>query len=195
MVALLGGCGMMSGGRSPTAASETSDTIARIRGEPREVAVLRVEDGDVWPEQEGPRATLANPDAAMRNIPQYRPGELDRMSGPVGRSTWQPTDPPEPRPMPPGLGSSSPPPPPQRQIEPPRSGVIPAPTPPRSAPPRVEGRVLQTPNGPVTVTGGTERVQSFTVPGGGTGTIHRNDDNTSTIIGPDGRVQVIPTPR
>jgi hypothetical protein len=55
--------------------------------------------------------------------------------------------------------------------------------------------VLQTPSGPVTVTGGTERVQSFTVPGGGTGTIHRNDDNTSTIIGPDGRVQVIPTPR
>lgn len=194
LVALLGGCGSMDGGQ-PTTASATSDTVARIRGEPQALPVLRAEDGNVWPEQEGPRTTLANPDAAMRNIPEYRPGELDRMSRPAGRSTWQPTDPPDPRPMPPGLGSSSPPPPPLRQIDPPRSEVLPAPAQQRPAPRRVEGQVVQTPSGPATISGGTDRVQSFSVPGGGTGTIHRNDDNTSTVIGPDGRVQVVPTPR
>ena len=61
---------------------EADSTIARVRGEPQEVSTLQVEEGNVWPAQEGPRATLANPDAAMRNIPVYRPGELDRMSAP-----------------------------------------------------------------------------------------------------------------
>ena len=99
------------------------------------------------------------------------------------------------RPMPPGLsGSSSPPPPPIRQIDPPRQYVVPpavAPLPPSG---RTDGRIVQTPRGPVTTTGGTDRVQSFTVPGGGTGTIH-NDGSTTTIYGPNGQVQTMPTPR
>lgn len=51
-------------------------TVARVRAgsglggaEP-----LLPEDGNVWPAAEGPRATLANPDEALRGIPSYRPG-------------------------------------------------------------------------------------------------------------------------
>jgi hypothetical protein len=175
---------------------EQSDTIARISGDVPPLASLRPEEGNVWPEQEGPRATLANPDAAMRNIPTYRPGELDRMSAPAGRSTWQPTDPPPVRGAPPGLrGSSSPPPPPIQQVEPPRANVYQPPPGANSPPPRrLEGRVIQTPSGPVTGTGGTDRVQSYITPGGGTGTLH-NDGSTTTLIGPNGQVQTMPTPR
>ena len=34
---------------------------------------LREEEGNVWPAAEGPRATLANPDEALRGVPAYRP--------------------------------------------------------------------------------------------------------------------------
>ncbi len=182
------------GGMTPRP-TEDSDTIARLRGEPRQLVSLQTEPGNVWPAQEGPRATLANPDAALRNIPSYRPGELDRMSAPAGRSAWQPEDPPAVRPMPPGLsGSSSPPPPPLGQIDPPRPSVVPPALAPVAPYGRADGRIVQTPRGPITTTGGTDRVQSFTVPGGGTGTIH-NDGTTTTIYGPNGQVQTVPTPR
>ncbi len=216
LAALLGGCGWantasykavngmtnagaavgMPWGRMDANPPEQSDTIARISGDVPPLASLRPEEGNVWPEQEGPRATLANPDAAMRNIPTYRPGELDRMSAPAGRSTWQPTDPPPVRAAPPGLrGSSSPPPPPIQQVEPPRANVYQPPPGANSPPPRrLEGRVIQTPSGPVTGTGGTDRVQSYITPGGGTGTLH-NDGSTTTLIGPNGQVQTMPTPR
>ena len=46
----------------------------------------------------------------------------------------------------------------------------------------------------MTTTGGTDRVQTYVAPGGGTGTIH-NDGGTSTIYGPNGQVQTMPTPR
>ncbi len=186
----------MPWGRMEEPPPEQSETIARITGTAPQMVALQPEAGNVWPAQEGPRATLANPDAAMRNIPNYRPGELDRMSAPAGRSTWQPTDPPPVRDMPPGLGgSSSPPPPPVRQIEPPRANVYQPPPGANSPPPRrLDGRVIQTPAGPVTSTGGTDRVQGYVTPGGGVGTLH-NDGNTTTLIGPNGQVQTMPTPR
>jgi hypothetical protein len=37
-------------------------------------------------------------------------------------------------------------------------------------------------------------VQSYITPGGGTGTLH-NDGSTTTLIGPNGQVQTMPTPR
>ncbi|SDC55200.1 hypothetical protein [Belnapia rosea] len=216
LAALLGGCGWantasykavngvtnagasvgMPWGRMDATPPEQSETIARISGQPPQLASLRPEEGNVWPAQEGPRATLANPDAAMRNIPAYRPGELDRMSAPAGRSTWQPTDPPVPPRAPPGINSSSsPPPPPIRQMDPPRATVLPPPVGATSPPPaRTDGRVIQTPSGPVTTTGGTGRVQGYVTPGGGTGTLH-NDGNTTTFVGPNGQVQTMPTPR
>jgi hypothetical protein len=174
---------------------EDSATVQRLRGAGPVTASLRMEEGNVWPAQEGPRATLANPDAALRGIPAYRPGELDRMSAPAPRSTWQPTDPPAPRGLPPGLeGSSSLPPGPLRQ--PASTAPVGAPPVPQTAPlpPRADGQVIQTPRGPVTTTGGNDRIQTFTVPGGGTGTVVR-DGNTATVIGPGGQVQTVTVPR
>lgn len=181
-------------GRSRPAIPEGSTTIARLAGATEPQTTLQPEPGDVWPLPESPRSTLANPDAAMRGIPNYRPGELDRPSGPAPRSEWQPTDPAG---LPPGLrGSSAPPPPP------PRAAVVPPPTfvapplPDVNAPPprRADGRVITTPSGPAITTGGTDRVQTFITPGGGTGTAV-TDGNTTTLIGPGGQVQSVPTPR
>jgi hypothetical protein len=183
------------GGMTPRSPEE-STTIQRIRGGAPEVAALSVEPGNVWPAQEAPRATLANPDAALRGIPTYRPGELDRMSGPAGRSTWQPTDPPPVRGAPADLGGSSSPPPPvsgQFDAPPPRSTAPPL-APLGQVSPRRDGQVIQTPGGPVVTNGGTDRTQTFIAPGGQTGTAIR-DGNTTTLITPGGGVQVVPTPR
>lgn len=173
---------------------EESATVARLMGGPGEVAPLTPEAGDVWPVPEAPRSTLANPDAAMRGIPSYRPGELDRPSAPASRSEWQPTDP---APLPPGLrGSASAPPRSQRLPDDPAPLSSAPPLPDRNAPPprRADGRVLTTPYGPAVTTGGTDRVQTYITPGGGTGTAV-NDGNFTTMIGPDGQVQTVPRPR
>ncbi|MFZ4406104.1 MAG: hypothetical protein ACOYOH_02130 [Paracraurococcus sp.] len=155
---------------------EGSATVARLSGAPVKTTPLTPEPGDVWPVPEAPRSTLANPDAAMRGIPAYRPSELDRPSGrpeslPGGQSNAAP--------LPPGLrsGASSAPP-----IES------------NPAPRRADGRTIMTPQGAAVTTGGTDRVQSFTAPGGGTGTAII-DGNTTTLIGPGGQVQSVPTRR
>ena len=175
------------GGMRP-GAPEQSTTVARLRGEPTDVAPLQTESGDVWPVPEAPRATLANPDAALKGIPSYNPGDLERASRQPNRV--QADDP-----LPPGLqGSSSAPPPPIRQpgFPPPYS----APSAADNSPPprRADGRTLMTPQGPVTTTGGTDRLQTYTTPGGGVGTA-RTDGNFTTFTGPTGQVQTLPNPR
>src|SRR3954464_13748970 len=62
---------------------EQSTTVARLSGPPVQTTPLRAEGGDVWPVPEAPRSTLANPDAAMRGIPTYRPGEFQTPSAPA----------------------------------------------------------------------------------------------------------------
>src|SRR4051794_4878925 len=57
--------GAFWGGPRPVAPEE-SLTIARVMGAPPSLAPLQPEAGNVWPAVEGPRATLANPDAALR---------------------------------------------------------------------------------------------------------------------------------
>ena len=42
---------------------------------------LQVEPGNVWPVEEAPRATLANPDAALRGVPPYRPANPKPRAG------------------------------------------------------------------------------------------------------------------
>ena len=200
LLAALGGCqsgpagsgeetgglfGAAWGGRRPAILGD-SLTVARVRGaEMPQAAPLLPEPGNVWPVEEAPRATLANPDAALRGIPTYRPSEsrpLDSLSSP------------EPGPISRGLpnqmrGNPSPMDLPQAAAPAPRLQPLPEP-PPR----RADGRVVLTPQGPVVTSGGTDRVQSFTVPGGGSGIITQ-DGPTSIITGPDGRVQTVPTLR
>ncbi|MDB5413721.1 MAG: hypothetical protein JWR10_2056, partial [Rubritepida sp.] len=83
----------------------------------------------------------------------------------------------------------------------PRSNVSPiseAPTPPpranRTDLPRESGQVFQTPQGPVNATGSAgSRVQTTISPQGSGLAIQ--DGNTTTLIGPGGNVQQVPTPR
>ncbi|WP_149538905.1 hypothetical protein [Siccirubricoccus phaeus] len=152
-------------------------TIDRVRGVAAPTASLQTEQGNVWPAGEAPRATLANPDAALRNIPTYRPGELDRMSAPAGRSDWQPQDPPPVRPAPADLN-----------LQP----LVPAPPPPpiTGPGPRTDaGQVIQTPRGPYATSGGTDRVQSVNGPDG-TGVAVR-DGNFVTLATPNGPQTVV----
>jgi hypothetical protein len=224
LAALLGGCTSLFDSRDWTVADsgsggmfraawggmrsdrpEASDTIQRLRGieTPREP--LQLEPGNVWPVEEAPRATLANPDAALRGVPPYRPGES--RSGrdlPIDERPGGPSVPPRadatpedqgPRAQRRRRGASSPPPPPLFQPEPERAGVLPVPPGAYAPPaPRTDGRVVLTPGGPVVTTGGTDRIQSFTTPGGGSGVIHR--DGGVTTVSPSGGIpQTFPTPR
>lgn len=182
-------------GRQRPTLPEDSATVARVAGQPVAVTTLQPEAGDVWPVPESPRTTLANPDAAMRNIPSYRPGDFQTPSAPVGRSQWQPTDPVAPAPLPPGLRgrSSSAPPPPIRQPDPQANFLAP---PGDTRPPARggEGRTILTPQGSVVTGGGTDRVQSYIGPNGQTGTAVI-DGNTTTLFGPNGQIQTVPTQR
>jgi hypothetical protein len=184
---------------------EDSDTIRRVRGVEAQVEPLRVEPGSVWPVEEAPRATLANPDAALRGVPAYRPGEPrdgsrlwdddSRRRDAAPRADAVP--PAEPRPLEQRRrrGGSSPPPPLIEPYEPERVQVLPVPPGGNAPPPRrSDGQVVLTPGGPVVTSGGTDRIQSFTTPGGGGGVIHR-DGGFTTITPSGGMPQTFPTPR
>ncbi len=211
---LLGGCfgdiDMAPFGRTDPLGAPDSLTVRRVMGTPAEVPPLAPEPGNVWPAQEAPRATLQNPDAAT--VPpqeRSRSEGLERARQQRGTSpdVYLPNStapgqgaPPEAAPNPrapaPGtrrrIGSSEALPP----LDPPplpRAGV------PRGAPPtpperRVDGQVLPVPGGPpAVITGGSGNIQTYTQPGVGTGTAIRQG-GTTTLIGPDGSTQVVPTP-
>ncbi|UFN50848.1 hypothetical protein LPC08_09670 [Roseomonas sp. OT10] len=206
-------------------------------------APLLPEPGNVWPAEEAPRATLANPDAPtmfqQQDTPALERATRERGLAPQPRvlSTEPgPAIPPElaPNPRAPAPGTvprslrdgaalpgpqerlppgrqlqgrdadgnrlprrspaSTPPEPPREFDPPPRFSTPPGPpaTPPA---PRQDGRVIPIPGGaPATTTGGTGSYQTYTTPGGGSG-IAIPQGSTTTLIGPDGRVQVVPTPQ
>jgi hypothetical protein len=184
---------------------EDSETIRRIRGYETPRETLELEPGNVWPLEEAPRATLANPDAALRGVPPWRPGEgRSREDLPGDPRPGGPLDGPradavtpegaDPRPARRRRGASSPPPPPLVQPESERIGVLPVPPGAYSPPPRrSDGQVVLTPGGPVVTSGGTDRIQSFTTPGGGSGVIHR-DGGVTTVSPSGGMPQTFPTP-
>lgn len=177
------------GGNRPAQPGD-SMTIERVLNAAVPADRLQSEPGDVWPGPLPPRATLANPDAALRGVPEYEPaGPRAVPSDPSATPAPRPPRPPSGR-----VGSSSPPPDPLLQPELPRgTAALPPPAPlPERPPARTDGRVIQTPGGPVVTTGGTDRVQSFTQPGvGGTGTAV-NQGNSTILLSPDGRVQTVP---
>jgi hypothetical protein len=159
------------GGMRPALPDE-SLTVQRIRGQAEPQPTLRPEPGDVWPVEEGPRATLANPEEALRGV---RTTDTDpRRRGSSGFEN-------APGAAPPVL-----------------SPIFEAPTPPpranRTDGATAPGQVFPTAQGGNTVgTGGPGRVQS-TVSPQGSGLAIR-DGATTTLIGPGGNVQQVPTPR
>jgi len=214
---LLGGCfGDIDAapfGRTDPIGAADSLTVRRVLGAPIEAPPLLPEPGNVWPAEEAPRATLQNPEAAtvppgarQPSAPLERAREQrgrapdgDAPNSRQGGADVPPEAAPNPRAPVPGTavprrrGSVEALPP----LDPPpvpRAGV-PAGAPPTPPEPRVEGTVLPVPGGPpATITGGTGSVQSYTQPGVGTGTAIRGP-NSTTLIGPDGGVQVVPNAR
>jgi hypothetical protein len=169
------------GGMRPPAPAD-SLTVQRIRtGAHAEGATpLQVEAGDMWPAEDTPRATLANPDEALRGIPNLRGG----LSDPATEARRR--------------GSSTPP----DLLRPPQASsanVVQPSVPIPEAPPRPfradsnENRVIHTPSGPLPTTNNTGNI-STTISPQGPGTAIR-DGNTTTIFGPDGSIQQVPTPR
>jgi hypothetical protein len=158
----------------PVEAPVDSLTVSRVMGHDIEVPPLLPQSGSVWPEQEGPRGTIGNPDAATR------PGEL---------APNQPT----PRMR---RGSSTPP-----DLFPPVTDTAPdlrppdAPPAPVYAPPaRADGRVIPTPQGPAVTTGGGPGYSTYTMPGGASG-IAIPQGGTTTLMDGNGTVRQVPTPR
>ena len=158
-------------GARPAPVSD-SLTVQRVRGRAEAPDTLRTEPGDVWPREEGPRATLANPEEALRGV---RTGEAEprRSRGSSGLEGAPNAAPPVLSPI-----FESPAPPPRANRT---DGV------------GESGQVFQTPQGPVVSTTGSGRVQS-TISPQGPGLAIR-DGATTTLIGPGGNVQQVPTPR
>jgi len=155
-------------------------TVQRVRGAADPQQPLRPEPGDVWPGDDAPRATLANPEDVLRGQ-ATRSSSLNDPSAPPRRSRGSS-----------GAFEQAP-------------GAAPAVVSPifeaPAAPPRANrtdgapsiGQVFQSQQGPVTTTGGSGRV-STTISPQGSGLAIR-DGATTTLIGPGGNVQQVPTPR
>lgn len=210
---LLAGCGadFAPFGRETPPVPVSSLTVQRIGGDPvAPVDPLTPEPGNVWPAEERPRATLANPDAPNfrqeQDTPALERAARERGAPPQPRvlsAEPGPAVPPEaaPNPRAPAPGTY------RRQgsvgaapgvldpmVVPPVARVNPGPpaTPPAR---RQDGRVIPVPGGaPATTTGGTGAYQTYSTPGGGSG-VAIPQGPTTTLIGPDGQVQVVPTPR
>lgn len=159
-------------------------TVARVRagGGMGGAEPLLPEEGNVWPAAEGPRATLANPDEALRGIPSYRPGMTDPAVAPPPV-----TD--RPRRQPRGSGAAYSP--LEDQPPPPRASV----TPPLGQPrPPLAGNVITAPDGSSRViTGGQGNIGSTIGPSGQTGTLLR-DGNVQILQEPGRPAQQILTP-
>lgn len=155
-------------------------TIQRIKGQVAEIPPLTPVPGNVWPEQELERnaATMGDRDLLER----------------------APTDnPPAPRrPIP--RGSTTPP-----ALLEQQGGIQPVPPLPNTAPSaplrraeewerRTDGQVIHTPEGPAVTSGGGPGYRTYNMPGGGSGIAIPNGA-TTTLLGQDGTVRQVPTPR
>ncbi|MFC4166043.1 hypothetical protein [Teichococcus aestuarii] len=172
----LGACASSFTG-DPITVPADSLTTQRILGMPTQAEPLMPVPGNVWPteEDQAERPTLGTPDILNR-----------------------PADPPPPpnRPIP--RGSSTPP----ELLTP--GTVLPrdnradfqAPPPPAepAPPPRRAGRVIPTPSGPAVTTTEGAGYSTYNSPGGGSG-VAIPQGATTTLLGQDGSVRQVPTPR
>lgn len=173
----LGGCAQILTGEQVVVPSD-SLTAQRILGVDVAMDPLLPVAGNVWPEGEPERTTLATPDTP------FRP---DAAASPV-----------VPRSSPPRRGSSTPP----ALLEPgttvgrqaPMTLLAPPPPPAAAPVPRYDGQVIQTPNGPAVTSGGGPAYRTYNLPGGGSG-IATQQGGTTTLLGADGSITQVPTPR
>jgi hypothetical protein len=152
-------------------------TVQRVMGQPAEAPPLLPTPGNVWPAAEAERATMANTDLLTRpmdpNAPP--PPRAGRRGSSTPPDLLQPGT--DPAPVSPGFSAT---PPPAENAPPPRR--------------RAEGQVIPTPNGPAVTTGGGAGYRTYNAPGGGSG-IATPENGSTTLLGTDGTVRQVPTPR
>jgi hypothetical protein len=168
-------------GSDPYAPTGESENMRRARGQTVVVPPLSQQAGNVWP---GP----VKPIPSMEDlVKQERSGQLP----PVERLPGQPEAPAVPAPE----SGVAPPPSVQPVVPyvPPAAPPAQAPATPAPPPPPSAGPVIQTPQGPAVVSGGTGAFKSVTLPNGTTGIVVPNGNGTSTIIYSNGQVQTVPT--
>ena len=156
-------------GHNPNTPAGSSETFLRIRGETVDVPPLLPETGNVWP-------TNVRPDMTLQDMQKQQNEEIRRNGG-----------------QPPVSAGTGPNPAVNRANQADR-GLPPPQNPP--SPPQ-QHSVTPTRNGPsMDVGGGGARgyrqLQPGPSPGGG-GILVPNGNGTSTLIGPDGSVQTVPT--
>lgn len=160
---------------------EGSVTVSRVRagGGMGGAETLLPEEGNVWPPAEGPRATLANPDEALRGIPSYRPG-VDAVAPPISEGRRRQPRGSDAAYVPPG----DQPPPPVASIAP-RLGA--------SRPPLAGNTIIAPDGSSRVITGGQGNIGSTIGPSGQTGTLLR-DGNVQILQEPGRPAQQILTP-
>ena len=166
-------------GENPNTPAGSSETFKEIRGERVDVPILVPEKGNVWPENVKPDATLQDIEKEQNDQIRRNGGQPPGGSGANGSSSANgPTNGPNPS---------------INRANAADRGLPPPQNPPPA--PRQRG-VTPTPNGPsLDVGGGTGRGyrQLQTPQSGGSGILVPNGNGTSTLIGPDGSVQTVPT--
>jgi hypothetical protein len=163
--------------RGPNQPPGDSVNMRRVLGQDAPTEPLLPEPGNVWPGPPPPEPTLE---------------DIQKMQG-----TEAPDLAPLPIPLPgPAPSGSSTPPTPVQPAAPAQSFATPprAPAPAKPIQPTTLG-VVQTSNGPATITKNPNGEQTFTLPSGAIGRAIPNANGTLTLISPDGSVQSVPAPR
>ena len=173
-------------GTNPNIPMADSENMRRVLGQQPEVTPLQPEPGNVWP---GPQ----RPDPTLEDI-QSRPGQEDQRGFPPTTVPGATPGLPDHRQPVPRRGSSTPPGNVQPGLPPVPSAATPLP--PRSSVPGPGplGRIVPTPRGNAVDTGGNNSYRQLNTPQGPGAIIVPNGNGTSTIINPNGSVQVVPTP-
>jgi hypothetical protein len=170
---------------NPNGAIGDSDNMRRVRGEEVASPPLLPEPGNIWPGPITPEPTLQDIEREQNQNPNLAP-----------EAPTAPTAPAVPHPQPRPPGSSTPPEPVVPSPVRPPPALQSTPSPEIPAPPSVpSGSVVQTPQGPATITNNANGTQTFILPGGATGRAINNGNGTMTLIHPDGSVQSVPVPR
>jgi hypothetical protein len=166
---------------NPNRAVGSSENMQRVMGNEVAMPPLLTEPGDVWPGPIPPEPTLSD-------IERQQNQEMEQHQGQPSPGQLPPAHP-QPR------GSSTPPGSPQPGLAPLPS--IPPASFPQTAVPPIQNQppIVQTPQGPVMPNPSGNGVHSYNAPGGGQGIIVPNGNGTSTLIGPNGSMQTVPTPQ
>jgi hypothetical protein len=189
LVLALGGCAgfddflsnTFSYGTNPNAPIGDSENMRRVRGQEVSTEPLLPQSGNVWP---GPVQAPPTLQDLEQQTNQGQPPPEATPAAPDHRQP-RPSQPP---------GSSTPPGSVQPGLPAPRNAAPPMvdTTPPGA--PSPNGRVVTTPSGSGTITGGAGNFQTLTTPSG-QGVIVPNGNGTSTLIRPDGTIETIQTPK